>query len=270
MNDAQPAAAPPAQPSAAAPRPRRSPALSNMVRELRRAPGTPSPDASGPELHAGASPGTRSEPDTDRFDLSRLAARHGVPAHAIGAWARRACGARLLDQIAEYEHQRSRLLLGACVARAVQLLLSLASGEGGTEESLSGETRRKACVDLLKLGHELSMVPRPKDEGSAVTLAGSSRSDTASRPRSVEPHRAADPEEDAAFQERARRLLEDLGAEPSLQSTGSDAPTQLGLPLTPQPAPDNQDLPEPSLDQPGSVRADALAWEAGCQASAAD
>lgn len=183
--------------------------LSRLVRELRSARGEPGRARSG-EADAEARH-ARSRADPERFDLARLSRKHHVPAHLIGRWSKRAAGARLLNELLAFEHERTRLLMATSTSQALRTLLALAGG-GGDEDgpgATSAETRRKACVDLLKIGLSL---------GVGTDAAGAARSSARARDegrvgRDVDGGAEADLANDAEFAERARAMLEEMGDE---------------------------------------------------------
>lgn len=212
-DDAELSPAVPPAASSAIRKPKRSSGLSKLVRDLRGARGEPG----RPGVGAGAvdieeSPGREGvRADPERFDLARLSQKHRVPAHLVGRWARRPAGAKLVGELESYERERARLLLAAASAHAVRVLLALAGG-GGEEDgpgATSAETRRKACVDLLKIG----LAIEPTGGGIRGPRAGAGASADAERGSELAVRRDAEQAEETEFAERARAMLEDLGDE---------------------------------------------------------
>jgi hypothetical protein len=79
------------------------------------------------------------------LDLAPIAARHDLDVESLGSWAARPEIAAALERVRRLADQRADLIVSRARTGAAHALLSLATtGEG--------ETARRACVDLLKLG----------------------------------------------------------------------------------------------------------------------
>ena len=79
-------------------------------------------------------------------EAPQIAERHGMTLRELAAWAGAEESRTTVEGLCRFEDARAELLLRRARVKAARRLLRL-SGEASSEE-----TRRKACVDLLRLG----------------------------------------------------------------------------------------------------------------------
>ena len=118
------------------------------------------------------------------IDLADIARRHRIPVRLIGAWVSRT-GARTLLELENFHEHRTRLLVWSQAARAAASLADLACAADDT----TGETRRKACIDLLNLAEQWSASLPPPDAPakSSPRAPSSARSRPAAHPTRITP-----------------------------------------------------------------------------------
>lgn len=108
-----------------------------------------------------------------RGELKGLARRHGLTLDELARKASEPESSRSITSLRRLAEARAGVLLARARADATALLLTLA------ESAESDETRRRACVDLLKAPSHASDEPgagvedeAPPDEGASASLLG--------------------------------------------------------------------------------------------------
>lgn len=96
----------------------------------------------------------------DNLDLRPIAQRHGLTLAQLARWAERPNVARAMRRLRQLSDARANLIVSRNRVGAAHQLLKLAMGEETGVSSSAGETARKACVDLLKLGNN-ALIERP-------------------------------------------------------------------------------------------------------------
>ncbi len=90
-------------------------------------------------------------------EAPQIADRHGMTLRELAAWAGTEEARSTVEGLCRFEDARAELLLRRARVKAARRLLRL-SGEASSEE-----TKRKACVDLLRIGAS-SGVRRMREE----------------------------------------------------------------------------------------------------------